>query len=528
MPTTIKIKSGDTLSGLAKSNGTTVDALLRANPNITNPNLIIAGASLNLPTVPVSSPAPATPTPTPSPTPAPAGATGSAAYNIKSGDTLSAIAKAQGTSISELMRLNPNIKNPNLIYSGQTLNIPQNSGFGAGQTDYSTVNSMAEANKAINENQQADKASATTTSEPPTRKTTNDVLAEILGTDKVDITKSAAENAKSAITPETAKPEAPNLVSTYQNYRTQYGIDTLETSLNDLSSKQAQILADQKALATKEKGKTVAMNVIEGRISEEAQQANDALAEVQTQIKSISDQLTTKYNVVNTLMNLTEKDYDNASQSYNQQMTNNISMFNILKGVSEDQKSDEEKAVDDARSSLQIVYNSITNGGQNISDLTDDQKVMVTKLEAQSGLPIGFYQTLQNKNPKAEIVATYNWTSSDNTEYASVLTKDPTTGEIKTNNIRLGTAKKTSTTENDMTSEEKKFNDDISKQISNLAEGGSWASAYYTLAGIYGRTNPDLVRKLSSDEILNAGGIVGTDETLLDIILNKSKYYKAE
>ena len=43
------IRSGDTLSKIAQNNNTTVDALLKANPNITNPNVIYAGATLNLP-----------------------------------------------------------------------------------------------------------------------------------------------------------------------------------------------------------------------------------------------------------------------------------------------------------------------------------------------------------------------------------------------------------------------------------------------------------------------------------------------
>ena len=48
------IKSGDTLSGIAQANNTTVNALLQANPTITNPNLIQAGANLNLPSSPPS------------------------------------------------------------------------------------------------------------------------------------------------------------------------------------------------------------------------------------------------------------------------------------------------------------------------------------------------------------------------------------------------------------------------------------------------------------------------------------------
>ena len=46
------------------------------------------------------------------------------AYRIRSGDTLSGIAQRYGTSVSALMKTNPSISNPNLIYSGRTLNVP--------------------------------------------------------------------------------------------------------------------------------------------------------------------------------------------------------------------------------------------------------------------------------------------------------------------------------------------------------------------------------------------------------------------
>jgi len=44
------IQKGDTLSALANKYGTTVQSLLSANPNITNPNLIYAGSVLRIPT----------------------------------------------------------------------------------------------------------------------------------------------------------------------------------------------------------------------------------------------------------------------------------------------------------------------------------------------------------------------------------------------------------------------------------------------------------------------------------------------
>lgn len=45
-------------------------------------------------------------------------------YTIKKGDTLSGIASKYGTSVSTLMSLNPYIKNANLIYAGNSLNLP--------------------------------------------------------------------------------------------------------------------------------------------------------------------------------------------------------------------------------------------------------------------------------------------------------------------------------------------------------------------------------------------------------------------
>lgn len=46
-------------------------------------------------------------------------------YTIKRGDTLSGIASRYGTTVSKLMEANPYIKNKNLIYSGNTLQIPK-------------------------------------------------------------------------------------------------------------------------------------------------------------------------------------------------------------------------------------------------------------------------------------------------------------------------------------------------------------------------------------------------------------------
>ncbi len=54
-------------------------------------------------------------------------------HNIVSGDTLSHIAQRYGTSVDALMASNSQIKDADLIYAGDTLNIPGASGNGDGK-----------------------------------------------------------------------------------------------------------------------------------------------------------------------------------------------------------------------------------------------------------------------------------------------------------------------------------------------------------------------------------------------------------
>lgn len=105
------VARGDTLKSLASRFGTTVEALLAANPNITNPNVIYEGQRL---TVYVA----ATPPPT-SPPPA-----SGQIYYVKKGDTLRKIAARFGTTVEAILQLNPKITNPNVIYVGQAITLP--------------------------------------------------------------------------------------------------------------------------------------------------------------------------------------------------------------------------------------------------------------------------------------------------------------------------------------------------------------------------------------------------------------------
>ena len=104
--TTIIIQPGDTLSQIAEEYNTSYQYLAKIN-NINNPNLIYAGQSLIVPVISDNK----------------IHDTNHILYIVKTGDTLWQISLDYGVSINDIVRLN-NIANPNLIYVGQILRIP--------------------------------------------------------------------------------------------------------------------------------------------------------------------------------------------------------------------------------------------------------------------------------------------------------------------------------------------------------------------------------------------------------------------
>ncbi|MCI0552787.1 MAG: LysM peptidoglycan-binding domain-containing protein [Anaerolineae bacterium] len=92
------VQRGDTLRKIAAKFNTTVDAILKVNPQITNPNVIYVGQAITIPAE-VST------------------------HIVQKGDTLRIIASKYGTTVDALLALNPGIKNPNLIYVGQVIRV---------------------------------------------------------------------------------------------------------------------------------------------------------------------------------------------------------------------------------------------------------------------------------------------------------------------------------------------------------------------------------------------------------------------
>lgn len=125
---TIEIQSGDTLTKISKETGVSIDDILAENREITDRNLISAGAKLKLPNGAKRTTAATTPNPfrplNTNPTDDPV-IDSPASYQIKPGDNLTKLAKEWGVNIADIAEANRGtVSDPNKINAGKYLVVP--------------------------------------------------------------------------------------------------------------------------------------------------------------------------------------------------------------------------------------------------------------------------------------------------------------------------------------------------------------------------------------------------------------------
>ena len=109
------VQPGDTMFFIAQRFGVSLQALINANPHITNPNLIFPGDVLCVPGPPPAQDCRI-------PASCPPGFQGR--YTVQPGDTMFFIAQRFGVSLQALINANPHITNPNLIFPCDVLCVP--------------------------------------------------------------------------------------------------------------------------------------------------------------------------------------------------------------------------------------------------------------------------------------------------------------------------------------------------------------------------------------------------------------------
>ncbi|HHY17260.1 MAG TPA: LysM peptidoglycan-binding domain-containing protein [Firmicutes bacterium] len=112
------VQQGDTMFSIARRFGVSLEVLIRANPQVRNPDMIIVGEIIIIPRDMVP-PGPPGPGPAPSP---------GRKYVVQAGDTMFSIAQRFAVGLNELIAFNPQIADPNVLVPGQVVLIPTSGG----------------------------------------------------------------------------------------------------------------------------------------------------------------------------------------------------------------------------------------------------------------------------------------------------------------------------------------------------------------------------------------------------------------
>jgi hypothetical protein len=240
---------------------------------------------------------------------------------------------------------------------------------------------------------------------------------------------------KTALAPTTPYPTPLKRVEELGRLQTEYGVSDLEARLKGLKAQEDEAIAALRIQTHTEEGKPVPLNVIAGRVSEATRQAQENLDFIGRQKSRVVDELNTKYNVINQIMTLQGLDYNDAVKRYETEFNISLKMYDLIAGARREARSAYEYDQTAARANLQIYANAAISGNVDYTSLGVDQKLMISKLEIQSGLPIGFISSIK-KDPKANIIA--NWESEG--QY-HILTANPGGGSpvLQTFGTKSGT-----------------------------------------------------------------------------------------
>ena len=291
----------------------------------------------------------------------------------------------------------------------------------------SAVGSEDEASRFINQNQDEDIASAKATDEPPTRSLSDELLSSF-----------QTLTGRDSLLPSFDAPDLPKFEEQFASLRQKFNVDQLENTINDLDAQEQEIRARLRQRTNAELDKPVALNVIEGRVGETERQEMERLDFIGRAKQRAVNQLQTANDAISNVMTFRKMDYEAAKNAYDTEFSQNITLFNTIKGVADTALTEAQRDEDNARANLQIIYNSIQDGGINVDTVDAATEVKINSLELKAGLPQGFYKNLAEKKPDAKVLSTTTRTSGGS-KFADVIYKNPD-GSLTTESIRIGAA----------------------------------------------------------------------------------------
>jgi hypothetical protein len=216
----------------------------------------------------------------------------------------------------------------------------------------------------------------------------------------LDASKSDAQilaEVRDQLTPKTAQPTPPNLAQTEANLQVSSGLVATQGQLTTVNGQIAQIQAALEAQKAKEEsqGADVPLGVVAGRQTEESRQAQIKLDSLNLQKGVLIDQINMQTSNINTIMQLTQQDYQNASQAWQAEFDVNAKIYDAFTTAVTRRDDLAFKIKQAAATNLQTMANLISAGNINYGSLSPDAKLQIAQMETQAGLPVGTLGNIQ-------------------------------------------------------------------------------------------------------------------------------------
>lgn len=205
-------------------------------------------------------------------------------------------------------------------------------------------------------------------------------------------------------------PPAPDLIDTYNVYNTAYKIEDAQKTVDDAQTELDNLDAAFVAGTHDTQNQLKPMEILRGDAAKLQQQYTEKRMLAQNKLSLATRILEGKQKMVETMVNLTDKNYENARNQYNDNYTR---AFEMAKQIRSNAESDRDFAFkvkqaegDDARANLTTFGNALVSSGKSWKDLTESQKSFVRDLELKSGLPVGTMEKFVAAKPQAKLLTT--------------------------------------------------------------------------------------------------------------------------
>ena len=300
---------------------------------------------------------------------------------IQKGDNLSKIAFQNKTTIPEILKLNPQIKNPDIIFAGNTLNLPELSE----QKNLPITSSIqGDSPETLIQRIQEQKGEMPKTNLSEERVSSAPIIFN--STDNL-----RNENKIKKIKEELNLGEKP--VSPFSFSETdKTKLETTTDEVAIIQKRSEEIFAEKLKLEEevtkfeKIAGEGVSEFGREAIVSEQNKRIKERLDSLNREELLLETKLNNRNVVISNLMSLKRQDYQDAVLEYNTKFSQALQLYNII-----DKEGDEFKIK--AKASLDVlsnVYNSqIKSGEIKVDNIPKIKQTQLEELELQSELPIG-------------------------------------------------------------------------------------------------------------------------------------------